>query len=88
MRLTPEARIDDGLLDLIVVRGGTRAALLRLFARLGKAGHLDSPLVTFRRVSRFRLEAADDGPLNVDGELTGGSPFEAEVLPRALELLV
>lgn len=88
MRLTPEARIDDGLLDLIVVRGGTRAALLGLLARLGKAAHLSSPLVTQRRVSRFRLEAADEGPLNIDGELTAGAPFEARVIPGAIELLV
>jgi diacylglycerol kinase (ATP) len=88
MRLTPEARIDDGLLDLIMVRGGTRGALLRLFAGLGRGGHLDSPLVTFRRVPRFHLEAEADGPLNVDGELTASAPFEVEVLHRALELLV
>jgi len=88
MKLTPEARIDDGLLDLIVVRGGTRAGLLRLFAGIGSGAHLRSPLVTFRRVDRFRLEAAHDGPLNIDGELTGSAPFEAMVMQGALELLV
>jgi len=88
MQLTPDARLDDGRLDLLVVRGGTRLQLLQLMRRMSAARHLDSPLVMSRRVERFRLEAEGDGPLNVDGELAAGTPLEVQVLPRAIELLV
>ncbi len=88
MRITPDARIDDGLLDLIVVRGGTRAALLGLFAKLRTAEHLSSPLVIARRVSQFRLEAEGASSLNIDGELVGQAPFDARVVPAAIKLLV
>ena len=88
MRMTPAARIDDGLLDVLVVRGGSRAALLKLLAGVPRGAHLGSPLVSVHRVDRFRLEAGDDRPLNIDGELVGRPPLDVAVLPGALDLLV
>ena len=87
MCLAPDARLDDGLLDLLVVRAMPRGQLLRLFSRVPDGGHLDSPHVEMRQVSRFSLSAPSPEPLNIDGEVAGSSPMEVSVLPGALRLL-
>lgn len=45
MRVAPEARLDDGLLDLVVVRKVSRPTFLRVFPKVYKGAHLGHPAV-------------------------------------------
>ncbi len=88
MKLAPKARIDDGMLDIIVVEKRSRRALIRLFSKLGSGRHVDEPGVRYEQVTRVRLQTEATIPLNIDGELVGSGPFEVQVLPGALEVLL
>lgn len=86
MLLAPRAEIDDGRVDLVVVRDASRRELLQLFRRVYNGSHESLPFVECRQVQRFAVEA-DASPLNLDGEVAATSPFTARVIPRALQVL-
>jgi len=85
VRLAPEAQIDDGLLELVVIEPLSNWEALGLLPRLLLEGTLKGPRVVRRRAGKIRL-AAPGERLHGDGEWFGEGPFEIEVLPGALEM--
>jgi len=88
LRIAPEARPDDGLLDLCVFeRPGPlhlgRYLLAVVMGRQGKVADLQR-----RRVRRVRLSAGRPVPLQADGDPAGALPAAVEVVPGALNLVV
>lgn len=87
-RLAPNARLDDGKLDLIYIRDATRASLLRLFSKIPSGRHINQPGVHYLQTSHFKLTTDEPLPINLDGELIESGSFEVRVLPGALDLLI
>ncbi|MEY3458931.1 MAG: hypothetical protein RL215_2088 [Planctomycetota bacterium] len=87
MLLTPAAQSDDGLLDVLLLRPGSRRNLLRVFQGVADGTHLQLPNVEYRQVRSLKIHTAQPCPLNLDGELSGQTPFTATVLPGALRVL-
>src|SRR5215470_12249578 len=84
--LCPEARIDDGLLDLGIlpdVPRGERAAAFRELLKDGKVA-LWRHAVT-ARLPWVELEADEPVQVNLDGEPVSGKKLRFEILPGALE---
>ena len=86
--VAPEASIDDGLLDLVLVpeESGGNIALMAAQMIVGK--HLGSEAVVFRRAAKIAVTSTPGMWFNVDGELIGNEPAVFEVLPRALHFVV
>ncbi len=86
VRVAPGARIDDGLLDVVVVPdlGGRElfVAVLRLLVGLEDGGRF-----LRRRARRVRLATAGRAWLNADGEDLAGSEAAIEVVPGALRVV-
>ena len=61
MRIAPRARLDDGLLDLLIVPELSRARLLALMWRIPSGRHIEAPELRYRQVSGFELLAAKGG---------------------------
>jgi len=87
MRICHGAEMDDGLLDVTVVGECSRGTLLRVFPRVYKGTHLSHPAVSTYRARSVRLEA-EDVTGYADGEPLGRLPLTAQVVPRAVRLLV
>ena len=87
MRVCPDARMDDGLLDVLVVAPVSRTAFLRIYPRVYAGTHLTDPRVTLRRARRVRV-ATDDIVAYADGERLGALPVTVEAVPEALRVLV
>jgi diacylglycerol kinase (ATP) len=87
MKITPDALLDDGLLDVMLVKPLSRLAFLRIFPRVFRGEHTSDPRVVMRRAKRIRIEV--DAPLvaYADGERIGPLPVELEVEPGALRVL-
>ncbi len=86
MMLAPRAEIDDGLIDVVVVRQASRWELLQLFRKVFDGSHWDLPYVESHRVRRFAVEHDDQRPLNLDGESVGQAPFLVEMIQGALRI--
>jgi diacylglycerol kinase (ATP) len=86
--IAPEASVDDGLVDVILIREQSPAELAVLAARLTLGNHLSTEGVVFRRAKRITVNSRPRMQFNVDGELVGNDPAEFEVLPRELQFVV
>lgn len=87
MRLTHEARMDDGLLDVCFVRRLSKMRLLRLFRLVYRGGHISLEEVRYFRASRLRLETDPILEVFADGEFVCQTPVEITVQPRALKII-
>lgn len=86
MRIAPEARYDDGLLDVVVVGPMSVLGLIRAFPTIFKGTHVKHPAVTVRRARRVRL-STDRIIAYADGERVGPMPVELEAVPGAVTVL-
>lgn len=90
MMFSPTARVDDGLLDVVIASQLTRSALVREMARIHSGGHVKNPRVSISRGARVRIEHLSDGDalaVEADGDVRGHTPLEFRVLPGALKVV-
>jgi diacylglycerol kinase (ATP) len=95
MKIAPAARLDDGLLDIVVIEAASKLALMRSLPKVYDGGHVDLPEVTVLTGTRveLRADAARPVPVGGDGEPLGqlppqsGQPAVVEVLPGALSVI-
>lgn len=88
MHLAPRARVDDGLLDVVVVPEMPVARLVRKLPRLYRGTHLGVAGVAFHRGRSVEVTPlAGDVPIEVDGEPLGRIPLHVEVVPGAVKML-
>jgi diacylglycerol kinase (ATP) len=86
----PEARADDGLLDVMLAQALGRGAILGLVPRVMRGTHTAHRYVRMLRARRVVLESDDAMALEADGELPLGVVRRVVVsaLPGALRVLV
>ena len=91
MKIAPEARIDDGLLDLVIVREVSRWALLHVFPKVYAGSHVTHPAVTLVRTGRVAITLDRDMTLYGGGEpvrpAPAGTPITVEAIPGALAVI-
>jgi diacylglycerol kinase family enzyme len=91
VRVRPEIKLDDGILDLVVVAADSVGGALRGFLRvLGNSvgTKRETPYLRYARGAEFRIEPAESLPVQFDGDPVGSTPFCAKVLPGALTVMV
>ena len=90
MMLSPEARIDDGKLDVITASGLSRMNVVTELSRVHTGGHVNNPKVTITQGTIARIETflqQDAMRLEADGNVRGVTPVQFQVLPGALRLV-
>ena len=85
--IAPQARLDDGLLDAVVVRTQSRAGVLRAVPSLFAGTVERVPGVTIRRVRHARVTSDRPLAMHVDGEAVEcGEVLTVQIHPLALQL--
>lgn len=84
----PEARIDDGTLDVYVVEQRPLAQLLLMALSVKARGHGWWQSVHFFQGKDVTVETATPHKVSVDGELIATTPLHCEVRPGALDVFV
>jgi diacylglycerol kinase family enzyme len=90
MMLSPDARIDDGKLDVITASGLSRVNVVTELSRVHNGGHVNNPKVTITQGTIVRIETflqQDAMPLEADGNVRGVTPVQFQVLPGALRFI-
>ena len=86
--LTPQAHIDDGLLDVMVVPDAPHDRVVHLLADLAQLKHGASPHFRYLRTAALEVDSEDDLQFNLDGEPLRGRSFRFDLLPGAVELVL
>ncbi|MEU4659573.1 diacylglycerol kinase family protein [Streptomyces sp. NPDC023723] len=86
-RIAPGARLDDGLLDVVMIRHTPRRLFFALMRELDAGTHVHRPQVRVLRGREIRIEADRSVPYGADGEVDAALPVTARVLPGALRVL-
>ncbi|MFZ5871124.1 MAG: diacylglycerol kinase family protein [Actinomycetota bacterium] len=86
MRVAPDARVDDALLDVVVLEPVSTAEFVRLYPRVYSGRHVEHPQVSVRRARTVRVESP--GIVGyADGERLAPLPLVCEAVPGALRVL-
>lgn len=92
MMFAPAARIDDGLLDIVMARDGlTRATILRELPRIRRGAHLANPKVHTLQATHVRIDPLtpqDTLPVEADGNVRGHTPAEFCIMHAALRIVL
>jgi len=88
MRLAPDARLDDGRLDVVVVEDVPRLRFLRNLPSVFKGEHVHQPNVHVLRVVQVRVDADRPFVVYADGDPIAPTPVTLRAVPDALTVLV
>jgi diacylglycerol kinase (ATP) len=86
LRIAHGAEIDDGMLDIVIIKPMSKPDLLRTYPKLYSGGHTSHPAYEQHRVRSVTI-AAPGVVAYADGERVGTLPLTVEVVPRALRVL-
>ena len=85
--LAPEAAMDDGLFDVVVVEKMSRMDLMLNFPRLYKGSHLDHPKFSVHQARFVEIESPVALEKMFDGDIFGKTPVRAKVVERAVRVV-
>ena len=88
MFTAPDASINDGYFDVMIVGDMSKPDLLRSLPRIYKGTHLTHPKVTMKRAKEIEIRSAQPMQLQADGELLGQVPARFRILPSALNVII
>jgi diacylglycerol kinase (ATP) len=87
-KLAPLASLDDGLLDVLMLRKCNLAEFLRIASMALRGEHINDEHIIYFRTKELQVTTADYVQLNLDGEFGGTMPVKFSVLPSHLEIIV
>jgi YegS/Rv2252/BmrU family lipid kinase len=91
MKIAPDAKLNDGLFDIINIGDIKTAKVLLNAYTLYSGTHIDLAEVNIRKAKRVEIRAFDEKNqirIEVDGELPGKLPAVYEMIPQAIRLRV
>jgi diacylglycerol kinase (ATP) len=83
LRLAPEASLEDGRLDLVLLESLTVVEIARILPRLAISGEIRTKRIRQFCVTRARIETDRPCAFHADGEIIGMTPVEIAVVPGA-----
>jgi diacylglycerol kinase (ATP) len=91
MRIAPDAQIDDGLLDLVIVKEVPKPVLLSIFPKVYNGRHVGHPAVQIVRTRRAEITIDRAMTMYGGGEplraVEAGEPVTVEVVPGGLGIV-
>jgi diacylglycerol kinase family enzyme len=86
MIMAPQARIDDGLLDVVILNKVSRRRLLTALPKIFKGTHVHMSDVETFQAREMRFQPQEARVLTPDGEITGQTPISVSVLAGKLQV--
>jgi diacylglycerol kinase (ATP) len=84
--LVPNARIDDGKLDLLIVNKCNLPELMGLFISFLKGIHCNSKYVTCLQAENIYIECLEEVESDLDGELGPQLPLTIKIIPNKIRV--
>ena len=89
---SPQAALDDGRMDVGIVRMISRGKFIRLLPKYKAGTYLDTKVgqekVVYEKCSNLELAVSQPTNLSMDGEISQFTYLKAEIVPRAFRFIV
>ena len=86
-QIVPNARIDDGLFDVCIIRPVSSLTVLRLMVTLFWGGHVSHPAVSIHQTRTLTIETDTPMLLYADGEPMCETPVTIEIIKAGLTVM-
>lgn len=86
--IAPQAKINDGLFDLLLVEKSQFIDVATIFFGALKGSHIYHPNLKYIQVNEFTVDCKENVRLDLDGELGGEFPMHFSVEKEALSVIV
>lgn len=87
MFIAPDAHLDDGLLDMIIVGDIGKLELLKALPMVYRGTHGNHPKVSIEKVTGISIDSEKHVLVHADGELLGEAPANFRLIPAALNVI-
>jgi len=88
MRIAPQARPDDALLNVVTIGDLSKAELLRIVPAAYNGSHLGHPKISAKTAASVTIESSEQFLVEADGEVIGQCPASFSVMPSCLMVAV
>jgi YegS/Rv2252/BmrU family lipid kinase len=88
MYLAPDASLDDGMLDVVMVEHVRKARFVRLLPTVFKGEHVRQPNIRVERAREVAIAANRPFTMYADGDPIGELPVTVRALPAAVRAIV
>ena len=88
----PEALLDDGLIDIAIIKKISRLTFIGLVGSYQKGTYLTNEkamqYITYKKVPHFRMEFEEPIPICIDGEIKGAKTIDFSVIRNGFNFVV
>lgn len=88
MPIAPEAEIDDGYFDILVLGDFSKTETLLNLYRAYQGTHLDYPKIDYLKGKQVKIDSKERVLIDIDGESAGMLPAEFTILKESFPVLV
>lgn len=88
IHMVPTAKVNDGLVDICLIRETRLRKLLKLVPSLIKAKHTEAKEVEIYHAKEILIEARDGCRVNIDGEIVSSQKIGMKVIPNGIKVRV
>lgn len=88
MMISPHSELDDGYLELILLKKTNRVHMLRLFSMIYEGKHVGDKDVEIFSGKSIKIETEKPMTYHCEGELGGSTPIEINVIEKGLRIIV
>ena len=87
MKISPNAKLDDGWLDINIVKNNvSKLELLKLLPQIFTGRHINSRYVKYFNGKSIQINFKDKQILNIDGEISNGENIKISILEKKLPI--
>lgn len=87
MKIVPQAVMDDGMLDICIVKEISKFELLRQFPKIFRGTHVTHPRIVMATGKKIKITSWEERDLFADGEHAGKLPMECTIGSRTIKVL-
>src|SRR5690625_2657502 len=87
-KLAPDAKIDDGYFDLLILKKSNIAEFIRVATAALRGAHIEDKNMIYTQAKHIKVTPNDKMQLNIDGEFGGLLPGEFNNIKQHIEFLV
>ncbi len=88
MEVAPDAEMDDGLFDVVILGNLSTLELIMSFPSIYKGKHLKNPKVKIYKAKKISVASEPEALIDIDGEQPGTTDAHFEIITQAIKVMV